>query len=303
MAISKKSYIDLLGLTEFRDLLLKTTIDVDNDTSVDNKTASVSAILEYVSSVETGIINGVNTSLNSKVQSVGYASKKFTYTTGTGTTDIVSISTLKTDIGAMTGATASNAGAMGLVPAPAKGKQASFLRGDGTWVVPTDTNTTYTVASGDSNGQIKVTPSSGDAYNVSVKGLGSAAYTASSAYAPASHNHDASYYTKTEVDTKLGGKSNTGHTHTMANITDLGVFGKSGSTASVGLVPKPSTTAGTTKFLREDGTWVVPTDNNTTYTFATGTTKGAFSVTPSGGTAKSVSIYGLGSSAYTQSPA
>jgi hypothetical protein len=45
-----------------------------------------------------------------------------------------------------------------------------------------DTNTTYAIASGDSNGQIKVTPSSGSAYNVSVKGLGSAAYTASSAY-------------------------------------------------------------------------------------------------------------------------
>jgi hypothetical protein len=40
----------------------------------------------------------------------------------------------------------------------------------------TDTNTTYTVASGDGNGQIKVTPSSGNAYNVDVKGLGSAAY-------------------------------------------------------------------------------------------------------------------------------
>ena len=40
----------------------------------------------------------------------------------------------------------------------------------------TDTNTTYTVSTGDSNGQIKVTPSSGDAYNVDVKGLGSAAY-------------------------------------------------------------------------------------------------------------------------------
>lgn len=38
------------------------------------------------------------------------------------------------------------------------------------------TNTTYTISTGDSNGQIKVTPSSGSAYNVSVKGLGSAAY-------------------------------------------------------------------------------------------------------------------------------
>lgn len=41
-----------------------------------------------------------------------------------------------------------------------------------------DTNTTYTIASGDSNGQIKVTPSSGTAYNVDVKGLGAAAYKA-----------------------------------------------------------------------------------------------------------------------------
>ena len=38
------------------------------------------------------------------------------------------------------------------------------------------TDTTYTIETGDSNGQIKVTPSSGNAYPVSVKGLGSAAY-------------------------------------------------------------------------------------------------------------------------------
>lgn len=33
----------------------------------------------------------------------------------------------------MVGATASGAGAAGLVPGPAAGKQVSFLRGDGTW--------------------------------------------------------------------------------------------------------------------------------------------------------------------------
>ena len=43
-------------------------------------------------------------------------------------------------------------------------------------IAATDTNTTYTIATGDNDGQIKVTPSSGDAYNVSVKGLGAAAY-------------------------------------------------------------------------------------------------------------------------------
>lgn len=53
----------------------------------------------------------------------------------------------------MKAATASTAGAAGLVPAPAAGKQASFLRGDGTWVVPT--NTTYGLASTTANGLLK----------------------------------------------------------------------------------------------------------------------------------------------------
>ena len=39
-------------------------------------------------------------------------------------------------------------------------------------------------------------------------------------------------------------------------------------------------------------------DNNTTYTFAEGTTSGAFTVTPSNGTATSVKVYGLGTAAY-----
>lgn len=50
----------------------------------------------------------------------------------------------------------------------------------------TDTNTTYTFATGDANGQIKVTPSGGSAQNISVKGLGSLAY--SSAKIPTIHS-------------------------------------------------------------------------------------------------------------------
>lgn len=48
--------------------------------------------------------------------------------------------------------------------------------------------------------------------------------------------------------------------------TTYDVFVKSGEGAASGLVPAPSTTAGTTKYLREDGQWVKPTD--TTYTNA-----------------------------------
>lgn len=54
-----------------------------------------------------------------------------------------------------------------------------------------------------------------------------------------------------------------------ADITALGIpstnttysnFVKSGSGAAAGLVPAPSTTAGFTKYLREDGTWQTPPD-------------------------------------------
>lgn len=58
--------------------------------------------------------------------------------------------TTYTNMGA---ASASAAGAAGLVPAPAAGKQTSFLRGDGTWVVPT--NTTYGLASTTANGLLR----------------------------------------------------------------------------------------------------------------------------------------------------
>lgn len=46
----------------------------------------------------------------------------------------------------MTAASASAAGKAGLVPAPAAGAQGKYLRGDGTWQTPPDTNTTYSAA-------------------------------------------------------------------------------------------------------------------------------------------------------------
>lgn len=40
-------------------------------------------------------------------------------------------------------------------------------------------------------------------------------------FAPKSHSHDDRYYTESEMDTKLAGKSNTDHTHTKSQITDF----------------------------------------------------------------------------------
>ena len=53
-----------------------------------------------------------------------------------------------------TGATSSVAGTSGLVKAPAAGDQAKFLKGDGTWGTPSDTDTKNTTGSGDSNSKI-----------------------------------------------------------------------------------------------------------------------------------------------------
>ena len=118
MSVSKKSYIDLLGLSKFKELLLKTSIDPDKDSSISNKTPTVGSVINYVNSVESEIVSAVNSSLNSKVNSVSYdtTNKKFTYTTGSGTSDIVTIATLKSAIGNF-GKSGSGASA-GLVPAP-----------------------------------------------------------------------------------------------------------------------------------------------------------------------------------------
>lgn len=75
--------------------------------------------------------------------------------------------TISGSVAEMTAATSNTAGAAGIVPAPDAGKQAAFLRGDGTWAVPTNTNTTYTFTNG-TTGNFTVTPSGGTAQTVSV---------------------------------------------------------------------------------------------------------------------------------------
>lgn len=74
-----------------------------------------------------------------------------------------------TTYGDMGPATVDGAGNRGLVPAPAAGKQMSYLRGDGTWSMPTDTNTTYTLTQNASNGHILTfTPSEGNATTITI---------------------------------------------------------------------------------------------------------------------------------------
>lgn len=181
----------------------------------------------------------------------------------------------------MGAATASAAGKAGLVPAPAAGKQASFLRGDGTWVVPT--NTTYAKA------------------NTTTLGLVMIGYTENGKNYPVELDSSGKMYVNvpwTDTNTTYGvvgangstGLVKNGSTVTSAsgytacpivggvpyykdtNTTYANMKAATASAAgAAGLVPAPA--AGKqTSFLRGDGTWVVPT--NTTYGLASTTANG-----------------------------
>ena len=147
----------------------KEDIEVDLSDLVDTYTAGTGITI-------TGNSIAVNTSTIATVASVNEVKAKAETAVQTvsasGTAPLI-LSASKTgtavtvsgSVAEMKAATASAAGSAGIVPAPAAGKQASFLRGDGTWAVPT--NTTYTFANGTA-GNFTVTPSGGTAQTVSV---------------------------------------------------------------------------------------------------------------------------------------
>ena len=78
-----------------------------------------------------------------------------------------------------------------------------YLRNDGSWVKPPNDNTTYSFSTGDGNGQIKITPSSGSAYNISVKGLGNLAYISKDSSTSHYLRGDGSWVTPPDTDTKV----------------------------------------------------------------------------------------------------
>ena len=150
--------------------------------------------------------------------------------------------TVKIPATTMGAATSSAAGTAGLVPAPAANKHTSFLRGDGTWVVPT--NTTYsnmTAATADAAGKAGLVP------------------------APAA-GAQAKY---------LRGDG------TWATPTNTTYSAMTGATADAagkaGLVPAPAAGA-QAKFLRADGTWQTPTNTDTKVTQTVSTTNASYPI-------------------------
>lgn len=181
----------------------------------------------------------------------------------------------------MGAATSSAAGSAGLVPAPAAGKQASFLRGDGTWVVPT--NTTYAKANTTTLGLVMIGyAENGKNYPVELDGSGKMFVNVpwtdtNTTYGVVGANGSTGLVKNGSTVTSASGyiacpivggipyykDTNT----TYANMKAA----TASAAGAAGLVPAPA--AGKqASFLRGDGTWVVPT--NTTYGLASTTANG-----------------------------
>lgn len=181
----------------------------------------------------------------------------------------------------MGAATSSTAGKAGLVPAPAAGEQASFLRGDGTWVVPT--NTTYAKANTSTLGLVMIGyAENGKNYPVELDGSGKMYVNVpwtdtNTTYGVVGANGStglvkngstvtsASGYTACPIVSGVPYYKDTNTTYADMKAATASAAG------AAGLVPAPA--AGKqTSFLRGDGTWVVPT--NTTYGLASTTANG-----------------------------
>lgn len=199
---------------------------------------------------------------------------------------------------AFKGATTSAAGTAGYVPAPTAGAANRYFRSDGTWTVPPNTNTTYTLTksgstitlNGSDGSETSVTDSN-TTYSLSsfgvtatatelnyMDGVTSNVQTQLNGKAASSHSHNTASTSAAGFLRQLNGSTSNflrgdGTWATPPNTTYSAMKGATSSAAgSTGLVPAPA--AGKqTSFLRGDGTWVVPT--NTTYSNMTGATSSA----------------------------
>ena len=148
---------------------------------------------------------------------------------------------------AFSGASASDAGSAGLVPAPAANDQNKFLKADGTWAVPLDSDTTYNDFTGATN-----------------------AADGAHGLVPAPETGDETKFLKGDG--------------TWSALPSSSINNFTGSTSSAngaaGLVPAPTSGDEDDKFLKADGTWSVPAGVTAVFTGTNGSTAGTGGLVP-----------------------
>ena len=198
---------------------------------------------------------------------------------------------------------------------PSGGTNATFLRGDNTWITPTDTDTYVTGLSSTSggNGTLTLTRNTGGNLTIDL-----------------SHHHDSEYYTQSQIDTKLTAKDwygkwtmhVTGSAYDVTSSGNITITGNGATSVSMsngtitisstdnntwrpidttptsgdttnsiasswaythinsyGLGSHVPTGGSNTTFLRGDGTWVTPTDTYVTGLSSTAGGNGTLTVT------------------------
>ena len=142
---SAQALADALGSLAFKNSLSKGDVGLGN---VDNTADSAKSVKYATSAGSAGSAtkatqDSAGQAINSTyIKSLSATGRTITITKGDGTTDTITTQDTNTTYGVFAKATADAAGGTGLVPAPAKGQQGLYLRGDGSWATPT--NTVYT---------------------------------------------------------------------------------------------------------------------------------------------------------------
>ena len=192
--------------------------------------AADGSIIMYPGLTSDGAITGqyqfpaitVTANMSKAIKSISRSGVTFTATYMDGTTTTFNQQDNNTTYADFTGATSAAAGAHGLVPAPAKGDQAKFLRADKSWVVPT--NTTY------------------------------ADFTAATSAAAGAHGLVPAPAAGAQAKFLRGDK--TWATPTNTTYADF-TAATSAAAGTHGLVPAPAKNKHTS-FLRGDATWALP---------------------------------------------
>ena len=221
-----------------------------------------------------GLGNVTNYDQSKAIKSITRSGNTFTATALDNTTFSFDQKDNDTTYGNFTSAAA------GLAPASGGGTT-KYLRADGSWQVPPNTNSTYALVEGSANGTVNFN-ANGTTANVAVHGLGALAYKASLGKADvglgnvdntadanksvaSATNASTANYAKNGISNIT--RSGTNFTVTKAdgstftfNQQDSNTTYGNVSTAAAGLAPKVTNTAG---FLKGDGTWGTPGD--TTY--------------------------------------
>jgi hypothetical protein len=158
----------------------------------------------------------------------------------------------------MEGATDEKSGTIGLVPAPDTSEKLNFLRGDGTWASPNDTNYTIMEGAGEKidpeTGEVVKDPTTGEAIMIDGK----------SGLVPAPTWEDMEH-------TKfLRGDGTWASPSIMVGATAT-------TDGDKGLVPPPAI-ANRNQYLRGDGNWATPPDTKYTLPTATSSTLGGVKI-------------------------